>query len=1079
MKTKISIWPVLIILQAVLVMPALAQWNQNTSPGPFNYTDAVNWSGGNISGIFQTNIYNGLTVQFPADYTFTNNNGIVLGYGSISNVIFQSSSSTAHTLKLSGNIVITNAQGATVTVGTTTNPLILDLNGATRNFGGGTPNGAVNSTMNIYAQIIDSSGNTNGVNLSQNRVFTYLLNTNNSFIGPVSFTSFRGGGFSSIKPVGAGASALGAPTDSTNGTITVTDGASNGSLKYSGSGDTSDRAFLWNLTFIGPVLANAYSLQNAGSGLLKLTGPQRMPTAVGAEFIINALNSSIEFDGYLNSTNGGNAYLEFTGSGSTNVITLNGPTNDFSQFELNGNVALAYNTISNAPSPCSLGTNGTIYIKNGNLQYIGTNAFATNNRTLYLAGSPAGWGIENASSNTLVVSSILCTNLSGTSTNLSGTTNGPAGARALNLNVLSATDAGPSGTLLVSSQITDASVSNSIQVVAGSPLTYAVFNGGIVGLLGTNNTFAGGVQIKYDRTLQVMSLADTNKACSIGLGTNLPGTFAPITFGSTDSQRGGILSYIGTNNVLSCNRQMAVLGSSGTGNSFQLLNNSPNNSSVHFSATAPVAFNAAAMDNCAITFGGAAAATNEFDLQITNTLVGNASVTMNGATNSAWVLTGNHTYAGNTTIINGTLALSNNGAIAKSPVLAISAGATFDISGLAASGFTLTGASPQQTLSGGSTSGTATISAPSKSVMLASSALLSFQAVGGGGSSLGKISVTGASSSLTLNNNTITVNISGSTLAAGTYRLLDCAGTLTGSANATPTLTGTALSAGYSATISTTTGAGGHVDLIVIKAIPTFSIASTLNPAAYLASVTFNATISTDATGLVVFTANGVPFSTNTVSSGVASSGTVTNLPRGTDVITGLYSGDTHYQPATNSLNEVITNHPPVVTAAMQVTRFAGLSVKIALADLATNWADADGDAVTLSGVNLTTTNSVTLMTNNAYILYPNGPNVADQFNYTIGDGQGGSATGVVNIMVVASASGQTQSIMVSGGTAVLSFAGVPGSTYNVDRSTNLISWTTIETTNAPGTGLFNYTDDFSDLGGPPSSAYYRLSWVP
>ena len=38
-------------------------YRQNGSVGPFNYTDAANWSGGNISGLFQTNIYNGLTVQ--------------------------------------------------------------------------------------------------------------------------------------------------------------------------------------------------------------------------------------------------------------------------------------------------------------------------------------------------------------------------------------------------------------------------------------------------------------------------------------------------------------------------------------------------------------------------------------------------------------------------------------------------------------------------------------------------------------------------------------------------------------------------------------------------------------------------------------------------------------------------------------------------------------------------------------------------------------------------------------------------------------------------------------------------------
>ena len=42
-----------------------------------------------------------------------------------------------------------------------------------------------------------------------------------------------------------------------------------------------------------------------------------------------------------------------------------------------------------------------------------------------------------------------------------------------------------------------------------------------------------------------------------------------------------------------------------------------------------------------------------------------------------------------------------------------------------------------------------------------------------------------------------------------------------------------------------------------------------------------------------------------------------------------------------------------------------------------------------------------------------------------------------------------------------------------------LVDWVTILTTNAPANGLFNYTDNFSDLGVVPSSAYYRLQWNP
>jgi hypothetical protein len=48
-----------------------------------------------------------------------------------------------------------------------------------------------------------------------------------------------------------------------------------------------------------------------------------------------------------------------------------------------------------------------------------------------------------------------------------------------------------------------------------------------------------------------------------------------------------------------------------------------------------------------------------------------------------------------------------------------------------------------------------------------------------------------------------------------------------------------------------------------------------------------------------------------------------------------------------------------------------------------------------------------------------------------------------------------------------------------VQRSTNLVDWATLVTTNAPVNGVFEWVDDFSDLNVPPdpapSSAYYRL----
>ena len=73
----------------------------------------------------------------------------------------------------------------------------------------------------------------------------------------------------------------------------------------------------------------------------------------------------------------------------------------------------------------------------------------------------------------------------------------------------------------------------------------------------------------------------------------------------------------------------------------------------------------------------------------------------------------------------------------------------------------------------------------------------------------------------------------------------------------------------------------------------------------------------------------------------------------------------------------------------------------------------------------------------------------------------------VINIRCIfhqVSSSGQAQTLTVSGGAAMASFAGIPGFAYVVQRSTNLVDWVTLETTNAPANGLFDYTDTFGHL---------------
>jgi hypothetical protein len=158
-------------------------------------------------------------------------------------------------------------------------------------------------------------------------------------------------------------------------------------------------------------------------------------------------------------------------------------------------------------------------------------------------------------------------------------------------------------------------------------------------------------------------------------------------------------------------------------------------------------------------------------------------------------------------------------------------------------------------------------------------------------------------------------------------------------------------------------------------------------------------------------------------------------------------------------------------------TNTPGTPLQIPIANLVAGASDPDGDPVTLSGVNLTTTNGVTLVTNGTTIFYSNPANSADSFSYTMTDGHGGSATGAV--MIAASTVGQFISPPnVNASSVTLHFAGGPGLTYCLERSINLPpDWVTISTNVVPANGIFDYIDDFHDLSGPPSSSFYRLRW--
>jgi autotransporter-associated beta strand protein len=194
-------------------------------------------------------------------------------------------------------------------------------------------------------------------------------------------------------------------------------------------------------------------------------------------------------------------------------------------------------------------------------------------------------------------------------------------------------------------------------------------------------------------------------------------------------------------------------------------------------------------------------------------------------------------------------------------------------------------------------------------------------------------------------------------------------------------------------------------------------------------------------------------------------------------ILPTLTSGLNWYMGMLTTNGTIKVNRRPVANP-VTFTNEAPLVLQIPIANLTANDTDADGDTITLTGINLTTTNGVTLLTNDTFIFYSNYVSVIDQFNYTISDGHGGSATGVVQI--ASSPTGRfTDYPSGNGNSVTLHFAGRPGWTYYLERSTNLAIWATIWTNVAPAGGEFDYMDDFQDLNEPASAAFYRLRWSP
>lgn len=165
---------------------------------------------------------------------------------------------------------------------------------------------------------------------------------------------------------------------------------------------------------------------------------------------------------------------------------------------------------------------------------------------------------------------------------------------------------------------------------------------------------------------------------------------------------------------------------------------------------------------------------------------------------------------------------------------------------------------------------------------------------------------------------------------------------------------------------------------------------------------------------------------------------------------------------------KVVVNRAPTA-AAGNYSRAKGVSLKIPISSVLALTSDADsGDSVAFQGVD-SGGQGATVTTNATYIFYSPANHNNDTLNYTVRDTQGGSKSASLAITVTNSV-GALYITNNFGGSLTVSFYGIPGYDYSIQRSSNLVDWLDVVTITAPAnSGLVQFTET-----PPHNPAFYR-----
>ena len=252
----------------------------------------------------------------------------------------------------------------------------------------------------------------------------------------------------------------------------------------------------------------------------------------------------------------------------------------------------------------------------------------------------------------------------------------------------------------------------------------------------------------------------------------------------------------------------------------------------------------------------------------------------------------------------------------------------------------------------------------------------------------------------------------------------------------------------------------------------TTAVSTSENPALPTDNVTFTALITAHGAGSAVPTGT-VQFKTNGVDSGAAvtlSSGqgsltlAASDLGHGSFTITAAYTnidGKFTNSTGTLSLNQVV-NQPPYAFPVFFATPL-NTAMTVAAADVASANYDPDGDSLSVTLVDATSAHGGAVSLSGGTITYtPTATFVGtDTFSYTVSDPFNGTASATATVSVGLdkySSSIGNMSVENGVGTHLIGY-GIPGNTYNIQKSTDLTNWGTLGTATAGTDGIILFTD--------------------